>query len=568
MNTGRNLKIGLLIDLFLASICLSCGSQGPTNVTQEPFLDSSVALATGSSLHITEIMYNPKSEPDNAWEWIEVYNSGSVPISLQGYVLDDNDDGILSSANVGAGTVLPQKSAILYNADLSKDGIDVQRFLSAWGSGIPLIPVTRWSALNDDGDHIGLWSSIKSYGNRNFSNALDDVDYEDSGSWPRDNNAASIYLTSLSADNAVGSSWRLSSTGTTPVFSSYLAEEAGGNSGDDIGSPGPNLTRYHRGACDASAALPSGTTTMIVANDEDQILRFYPLSSSGNPSSQIDFTSSLGLTDISGGRPREVDLEGSTQKGSTLYWLASHSNSGTDGSFRPNRYRLFATTLRFGRLSYVGRYDKLRQDLLNWSAASALNLSASAASGVIPEDPSGRGFNIEGFTLAPDGVTAYVGFRAPLVPPSGRAQALIAPILNLSSLVTGNPSSGPAQLGSPIQLDLGGRGIRSMECNSSGCLIVAGPVASNATPPLARDFKLFTWSGRPGDPPRQRAADLTGMNPEGIVKLPTGSLTSSTQIQLISDNGDTDWYNNGQACKDLSQSSQKKFRSDRVILGD
>jgi uncharacterized repeat protein (TIGR01451 family) len=334
-------------------------------------------------------------------------------------------------------------------------------------------------------------------------------------------------------------------------------------------SADPATTRFLTGASDASTALAVDADTMLVGDDENQVLRLYRRDHSGLPVAGFDFTASLGLTDISGAVPREVDIEASTRLGNRLFWLGSHDNN-SDGNPRPNRNRLFATDLSgsgaTATLAYVGRYDGLKTDLIAWDngnghglGASHYGLAASAAAGVLPESPAGDGFNIEGLSIAPDGATAFVGFRAPLVPPGNRTRALLVPVTNLSALVTGNPSAGPATFGAPIELDLGGRGIRSIECNASGCLILAGPPAGATGIPPA-DFRIYTWSGNPTDAPSLRTTDLTTLAAdgsfEGIVEVPS-PLTESSPIQLVVDNGDTVYYGDGVISKDQLANWQK-----------
>ena len=186
---------------------------------------------------ITEIMYNPASAEDN-WEWVEIYNAGSAPVDLTGFVIDDNNSVAHSSANIAGGTLVTGGQAILYNADdvLSSD------FLAAWGT-VNLIPVTDWSAmaLNNSGDTIGIWDSFASYSGDQTAhvNAIENVTYTTSAPWPSSDGNASIYLTDLTADNTDGANWALSTDGgVTPLFTGYTSTAAGGNSGADVGSPG------------------------------------------------------------------------------------------------------------------------------------------------------------------------------------------------------------------------------------------------------------------------------------------------------------------------------------------
>ncbi|MBO9611616.1 MAG: ExeM/NucH family extracellular endonuclease [Dyadobacter sp.] len=338
----------------------------------------------------------------------------------------------------------------------------------------------------------------------------------------------------------------------------------------------PSSTRFHTQVSDASTAQAIDSDYMLVADDENQVLRLYNRQNSGLPVNGFDYTGSLGLTDISGGVPREVDIESSVMIGNRIYWMGSHSNA-SGGNNRPNRSRVFATDLSGTgaavTLSYVGRYDALKTDLLAWDASNGnvLGLAASAAAGKIPEDPALDGFNIEGLTVGPDGTTGYIGFRAPYQSTSTRTLALIVPWTNITSLFSGNPTSGPATFGAPIQLDLGGRGIREIKKNAAGeYLILAGP-ADAATGTAPKDFRFYTWTGNPADAPVLRSANLTALNAQGsfesIVDLPS-PLANNSEIQVLVDNGDDVFYNDGTIAKDLGQSNYKKFRSERIVLGN
>ncbi|MCI0746750.1 MAG: hypothetical protein L0Y58_15215 [Verrucomicrobia subdivision 3 bacterium] len=300
----------------------------------------------------------------------------------------------------------------------------------------------------------------------------------------------------------------------------------------------------HTLSANASTAVAIDANYMVVGDDEDQILRIYDRRVDGPPIYQKDFTPNLGLTDLSpSGTIREVDIEASVRIGNRIYWLGSHGNCGgcdPPGELRPNRQRLFATDIAGtgagATLSYVGRYDNLRRDLIAWDntnghrlGARFLQLAASAAEGVPPETAARDGFNIEALCMAPTGAVAYIGFRSPLTPSSGRTNALIVPLLNLPQLVLGNPAPGPARFDQPIEMFLDRRGFRSLDSSSNGVVIVAGTTTNSGT------FRLYTWSGAAGPPAYERQASFTVNQPEGlIVEQP---IATGAQVQLISEGG-------------------------------
>ncbi|MBN3907988.1 MAG: hypothetical protein HWQ35_15950 [Nostoc sp. NMS1] len=340
---------------------------------------------------------------------------------------------------------------------------------------------------------------------------------------------------------------------------------------------GTATTQFLTGTSDASTAIPVGGTFFLEADDENQVLRLYDSSKSGLPVTGFDFTSSLGLTQTDGsGGLREVDLEASTKVGDRIFWLGSQSNSD-DGKNRPNRDRIFATDITgtgaSTTLSYTGRYDFLKEDIINWDVtnghgkgANYYGLAASAATNV--GSKQANGYNIEGLEIAPDNTTAYIAFRAPQVPPSGRANALIVPVTNFASLISasGGGTKGSAQFGAPIELDLGGRGIREIRKNANNqYVIIAGPAGDAGAAP--NDFRLYTWDGNPNSAPQLRAATFpASFNPEGIISIPD-NLTNTSQIQFVSDDGNTVLYNDGTSAKDLSENNFKKFRTDSITLG-
>ncbi|MFS4493938.1 HYR domain-containing protein [Maribacter sp. 2308TA10-17] len=209
-------------------------------ITFLTFLFCAAVGTFAQDLRITEIMYNP-GNTDSSWEWIEVYNAGTELIDLSGYVIDDNSGADYGEANIPSGNILSGKSAILFNASKLSES----DFQQAWGT-VNLIPVTRWSSLNNSGDTIGIWNSFESYLGDSTSqeNVIEQVTYAADGTWPEDDGTSSIYLSDLNADSSDGSNWLLSTTGMiTPLFKTYVSTpiEIGGDT--DIGSPGlPGIT--------------------------------------------------------------------------------------------------------------------------------------------------------------------------------------------------------------------------------------------------------------------------------------------------------------------------------------
>jgi hypothetical protein len=332
------------------------------------------------------------------------------------------------------------------------------------------------------------------------------------------------------------------------------------------------------GISDASTAYAIDSNWMIVGDDENQILRLFNRTRSGGPVGQLDMNPFLNLVDLyEDGTPKEVDFEGSTHVGNRIYWLGSHSH-GLNAAAKTNRARLFATDISGAgtniALAFTAHYDFLKVDLIAWDAnnlhgrgSNYYGLVASAEIGVDAKAPDGSGFNIEGLAMAPGSTAvAYLGFRAPLVSPANRAKALIVPVNNFATLAANGGGPGSAIFGPPIELNLGCRGIRSIEGDSNGYVVVAGPPGP-ATGIAPYDFRLFTWTGQPNDPPQERAADLTGLNPEGIIELPPGPWSSATDVQLLSDNGTNIYYNDGIPAKQLTTRNFKKFRCDWITLG-
>nr|WP_315597671.1 DUF3616 domain-containing protein [uncultured Cupriavidus sp.] len=295
-------------------------------------------------------------------------------------------------------------------------------------------------------------------------------------------------------------------------------------------SPAVGVEIYD-GLCDASAGFAIGPEHFVVVGDERNVLTLYK-------AGQRNWVREIDLSNFLNTKPKkESDLEGAAAINNHVYIISSHGRN-LHGEMQERRHRFFAVEITPQTLTVrtIGKpYAKLLDDLLATPGLKPLNL-ANAAS-LRPEEPGG--LNIEGLAATKDG-SLLIGFRNPLV----EGKALVVPLLNPREVVDGKS----ARIGEPVLLNLGGRGIRSLERVGDEYLIVAGPVADNGT------FALFRWSGREGQPPLAWNSDpLAELRPEGLFAVP-----GTSQVRILSDDGGIP--QNGVECKSLPQSKQS-FRS-------
>jgi methionine-rich copper-binding protein CopC len=315
------------------------------------------------------------------------------------------------------------------------------------------------------------------------------------------------------------------------------------------------------GSSDASTALALPDNFMLVADDEANVLRVYPR---GGGAAVKEWSYKLEGPKLA----KELDLEAGTRIGDTLYFTGSNSNKKDGGDAAADRSHLFAVkvsgTGANTAFDYVGQFSLLEAQLIAWDTgnghglgANHFGFAASAAAGIVPERVDG--FSIEGMTSSPGDTALWLGFRAPQTGALVRAKALIVPLQNHAALMAGTATQ--ATFGTPIELELGGRGIRSIDKGSDGnYLIVAGP-AGASVPEVDRNFALFAWDGNASTAPVELSNDLealrkeTGGSFESTVEVP-GPVKAGTQVQLLLDNGDTRW-DGKTASKDLPVAEQK-----------
>lgn len=331
--------------------------------------------------------------------------------------------------------------------------------------------------------------------------------------------------------------------------------------------PAPTIiaanTFWHTGMSDGSDAIPLDNNYYISGDDELDVINVYARKASGLPFVSYDYHSYLNLPDPS--KP-EVDVEAAARgiaNANKVYFSGSMSNGKAPFDNKPNRDRLFATTVTgtgaSTTFSFSG-YVNIRTALLAWGDANGYNFTASAAAGI--DSKSQLGFSLEGMVFGPDGTTLYLGLRAPLVPTTFRHNALIAPVLNFEAWFNNGAPVGSPTFGSPIELDMDYRGIRDIVRLSNGTyIIVAGSPIDNGG-----INNMYKWTGNPTDAPVALVNSVGGtLNMEGIMEVDdsTGQLSLS-KLQIISDGGANILYQNNAEAKDFGDLHLRKFRSDII----
>jgi hypothetical protein len=271
----------------------------------------------------------------------------------------------------------------------------------------------------------------------------------------------------------------------------------------------------YAGMADASGGVTLSSNLFAVANDEDNILRIYRLDDTNGPVKQFDVNAFLQVE----GKSLEADLEAAARIGDRIFWIGSHGRNRV-GKERLNRCRLFATEIQGSGdnllLQPVGApYKRLLEDLNADSRFARFGLAEAAR--YTPKEFDA--LNIEGLCATSEG-HLLIGFRNPI--PEGNA--LLIPLLNPNEVISGRSP----QFGAPIQLDLGGRGIRDLVYYQGSYMISAGSYNGR------RDFELYRWSGPNSTPEPLRVKHLNRYNPEGILIYPDKGWR---EIQILSDDG-------------------------------
>jgi hypothetical protein len=303
----------------------------------------------------------------------------------------------------------------------------------------------------------------------------------------------------------------------------------------------------HYGICDASGAVPIDKHRFIVANDEDNFLRVYSSEKSGQ------WLEKISIDDYFTNNPDndEVDIEAGTQIGDIFYWITSHGRN-KNAKRKEERHQFFANKISsFEKLTIEPDGKSYTQlvfkDMLQDSRFEDYKLKEAEM--LAPKAEGG--LNIEGLTATSTG-ELLIGFRNPI--PNGKA--LLIPLKNPRDLILESDDAVKANFGNPIQLDLGGLGIRSIEYwkEYKIYLIIAGAYDASDK------FGLYSWSGNNEEPPQKIELDNlpNEFKPESVLFYPQ----KPNYLQLLSDDGSIARVNNTK-CKDIDDEDnpQKYFRS-------
>ncbi len=124
----------------------------------------SLVMVVPGDLVISEIMYNPDGPTlgiDDQYEWIELCNTGAVPLQLDGMMLSDGGNQLF---------LAPYTLDPMVRVVVAADG---QSFSDAYGAGIATVSWDGiWTKLSNSSDTLLLYSSN--------GQVLDELIYSDS----------------------------------------------------------------------------------------------------------------------------------------------------------------------------------------------------------------------------------------------------------------------------------------------------------------------------------------------------------------------------------------------------
>jgi hypothetical protein len=283
---------------------------------------------------------------------------------------------------------------------------------------------------------------------------------------------------------------------------------------------------------------------ILVAGDEDNILRVYKIGEPGGPIEELQLDKFL----MAEKKNPEADIEAAARVGDRIYFITSHGCNRA-GEQRPGRHRFFAIDVKSPKgepkLTTAG---KAYQHLLDALTADPQLTKYDFKSGANLSPEKTGALNIEGLSAMPDG-GVMIGFRSPL----HEGKAILLPMMNPEKVIDGKKP----MFAAPIELDLDGRGIRGIEYwpTRKKYVILAGPATNED-----ESFAIYLWSGVADEAPTPIEIDFGDLHPESV------AIDSDTEsLLIVSDDGSRELL--GQNCKDLPP-VQRLFRTVRMAIDE
>lgn len=197
----------------------------PINNVVANVIDNDVALPP--SIVISEIMYDPDTSEGGPGlpEWIEIVNTGSQSVDLEGWFFQDEDE---AWGAFPAGTTLdPGQLAVFFDSSFTTEAT----FRSEWS--VPanaLVKGIDWASLANSPNEFNEILELKDA----LGTQMDLANYDDTSPWPTNFGGPSIYLLDPVSDNNNGSNWALSVVGVDRA----VAASGPTFATTDVGSPG------------------------------------------------------------------------------------------------------------------------------------------------------------------------------------------------------------------------------------------------------------------------------------------------------------------------------------------
>jgi len=253
------------------------------------------------------------------------------------------------------------------------------------------------------------------------------------------------------------------------------------------------------GICEASAAIALDDSHFVVASDETNTFQIYRRGLA-KPVQALKFKSFLGN--------EKSDIEAAARIGDKVYWISSFARPGDGGNARDR------SILAASRIAQTPDGPTLEP----------LGTPFEGLRGYLKKElhRPGTDINIEGLAATPEG-DLMIGFRAPLIDK-------MAPVLRLTNPAAVTERGEEPRFGKPHMLDLGDRGIRSIDW--TGLLPPVYLVLAGLERDKGEKFSLYSWGGGDQAPvklPPKFPRDFTA---EALVFYPEKGL-----VQILSDDG-------------------------------